>query len=155
FASSDAQSATPSISLQQIIMRDVLPRYDARRAGGELPADGLRPQAVFTEEEPCFYGGRQVITTYDKDGDEETGHVGDWVEVRFEACKDWSNVVFNGSIRMEIKDIRALTDTRVAGELEFRSDLSINMGTDVARIKGAVSSTKCNSGITEGSGWLG
>jgi hypothetical protein len=136
FASSDAQTATPSISLQQIIMRDVLPRYDARRVGDELPADGLTSQAVFTEEEPCHYGGRQVITTYDKDGNEETAHVGDWVEVRFEACKDWPNLVFNGAIRMELKDIRALTNTRVAGVLEFRSDLSINMGTEVARIKG-------------------
>jgi hypothetical protein len=77
-----------------------------------------------------------VITTYDKDGDEETGHVGDWVEVRFEACKDWSNVVFNGAIRMETKDIRVLTDTRVSGVFEFRSDLSISMGTDIARISG-------------------
>jgi hypothetical protein len=138
FASSDAQPSTPSISLQQIIMRDMLARYDARRAGGELPADGLRSQAVFTEQELCSYGGRRVITTYDKDGDEETGHVGDWVEVRFEACKDWSNVVFNGSIRMETKDIRVLTNTRVAGVLEFRSDLSISMGTEVARMRGAM-----------------
>ncbi|TSE35955.1 hypothetical protein Tchar_00310 [Tepidimonas charontis] len=138
-ASADSSASAHQVQLQQLLLQDVLQRYRATRLGGDFDTTALAPKAIETEQEPCRYGGRQTITYYDKDGDEETGHPGDYLEVRYDSCKDFSNTLYDGFIRLEVKSVRAVSATNVSAVFDISSDLRLRVDSQNALLKGTMS----------------
>lgn len=138
-ASADSSASAHQVQLQQLVLRDVMSRYRATRLGGDFDTTALAPKAIETEQAPCEYGGKQTITYYDKDGDEETGHPGDYLEIRYDSCKDWPNTLYDGSIRLEVKSIRTVSATNVAAVFDISADVRLRVDSQNALLKGTMS----------------
>lgn len=75
-------------------------------------------------------------TIVDADGDEYTAQVGDRQEIRYDNCKEWPDVTFNGTERAEATAVRAFSATRLDASLAADGDIAIQVGGVPGRVVG-------------------
>lgn len=137
FSGNGAANAAPSLQelLQKAVAERALRALGPARAGRPAPG-ALSPQAVETDTYPCAYGGSVTETIVDADGDEDTVQVGDRIETRYDNCKEWPDVTFNGTERTVVTAVRAFSATRDDASLAAQGDIAIQVGGVRGRVVG-------------------
>lgn len=130
-------NAEASVDLRKVLLNKIVDRL-AKQREQSLPSYMFKPQAEQTEVELCAYGGSVTWRENDQDGDPGTVHVGDRVEIVFNQCTDWRNVVLNGRQLVQVTALRANTSSALDASLSMDSDVAMVLGGRNGGVKGSL-----------------
>lgn len=120
------------------------------RASASTPSgDTARPLAVSSTIEPCYLGGSFTVAIDDRDNS-SSPTPGDAITLTFLQCRDYVDVVMNGSMIIALSSLSSTATTLNMGFTLTFQELSTIAGASSSALDGVTAVTYDETALTEG-----